>query len=161
MKKVINILAVIIGMLPFVVGGVLNKVMIVQSEHLLPMTMIGLVFCISWGIVAFVFQNKIGNVKRVVVLMNAIAGVDLLLLGIQELVVHAYWSNVIGMWSQLFYLPLIKIAFLFTRWSHTMFAAYIASFLLMVVISFLGCKISKSFRTDCVVSDSAGRSNLD
>lgn len=141
MMRVKNVLTIITGAIPFVVGSILNRALIEQSDSVLPLLRIGLLFLSFWGIVAFVFQNRMKNAKRVVVLLNAIAAIDLLLLGIQELVIHAYWGNVIGGWSQLFYLPVIKIGFLLTNWSHTVFSAYVVSFVLMIVVSVLGCRI--------------------
>lgn len=139
--RVKNVLTIITGAIPFVVGSILNRALIEQSDSVLPLILIGLLFLSFWGIVAFVFQNGMKNAKRVVVSLNAIATIDLLLLGIQELVIHAYWGNVIGGWSQLFYLPVIKIGFLLTNWSHTVFSAYVVSFVLMIVVSVLGCRI--------------------
>lgn len=139
--RVKNVLTIITGAIPFVVGSILNRALIEQSDSVLPLILIGLLFLSFWGIVAFVFQNSMKNAKRVVVSLNAIATIDLLLLGIQELVIHAYWGNVIGGWSQLFYLPVIKIGFLLTNWSHTVFSAYVVSFVLMIVVSVLGCRI--------------------
>lgn len=70
----------------------------------------------------FFFYQKVKDTKTVVVLLNAV-----------------------GSWSQLFYLPLIKVGFTLANWSHTMFIAYAVSFVLMVATSILGCKISISY----------------
>lgn len=142
MKKVINVLVIIAGAFPLMVGSILNKIMLEKLESVLPLLLIGLLFLNVWLMTAFLFQNRMKNTKRVVVLLNAIAAIDLLLLAIQELVIHAYWGNMIGVWSQLFYLPIVKFGFMVTSWSHTMFSAYAASFILMLAVSLLGCKIS-------------------
>lgn len=145
MKKTTNVFMVITGAIPFVLGGIQNKLMMVLSYEVLPFYLLAALFWLFWGVLAFFFYQKVKNTKTIVVLLNAVAAVDLLLLGIQEFIVQAYWMNVVGSWSQLFYLPLIKVGFTLANWSHTMFTAYVVSFILMVAASILGCKISISY----------------
>ena len=40
--------------------------------------------------------------KQIVIFLNLIAALDLVLVGIQILVLHSYWPNGIGIWTQLF-----------------------------------------------------------
>lgn len=138
----VNILIFILGALPFFFGGILNWIMTIYSDNIPPYVIIGFLFLLFWGIITYLLKSKIRNTKKVVILLNTIAAIDLLLLGIQELVIHAYWMNVIGVWSQMFYLPLLNIGFKLTSWSHTLFSAYCVSFVLMAAASFLGCRLS-------------------
>ena len=135
----------IAGAIPFVLGSIQNKLMMYFSNEVLPFYLMGALFWVFWGLLAFGFHRKMEDTKKVVVLLNLIAAIDLLLLSVQELIVHAYWMNRIGVWSQLFYLPMIKIGFTLADWSHTVFSAYAVSFVLMIAASVLGCRISVSY----------------
>ena len=135
-----------IGLLPFVVGGTQNWYMLTHADTLLPYSLISLCFLFVWGCIAFLLNSKHQRAKTVVVFLNLIALLDLLLVGVQELLLHRYWMNSIGTWSQYFYLPTINLGFRLTSWSHSVFPAYAASFILMVAVSFVGCKLREKFK---------------
>ena len=42
----------------------------------------------------------------------------LLLLGVQELILHAYWFNPVGWLTQFYYLPLLRAGVLLTNWTR-------------------------------------------
>ena len=86
-------------------------------------------------------ERKRKRTKQIVIFLNLIAAFDLVLIGIQILVLHAYWLNGIGIWTQLFYLPVLNLGFCLTNWSHGVFPAYAAGFILMVGVTFAGCKL--------------------
>ena len=135
-----------IGLLPFVVGGTQNWYMLTHADTLLPYSLISLCFLFVWGCIAFLLNGKHQRAKTVVVFLNLIALLDLLLVGVQELLLHRYWMNSIGTWSQYFYLPTINLGFSLTSWSHSVFPAYAASFILMVAVSFVGCKLREKLK---------------
>ena len=130
-----------IGALPFVVGGMQNWYMLNNADTLLPYSLISLFFLFIWGCIAFLLNGRRQQTKIVVVFLNLIALLDLLLVGIQELILQHYWTSIVGTWSQYFYLPLLNLGFRLTNWSHIVFPAYAASFLLMLGVSFIGCKL--------------------
>ena len=115
--------------------------MLTYMDYLLPYGLISVFFLLIWGCIAFLLNNRYHKTKAIVISLNLIAALDLLLLGIQELIRHAYWMNSVGKWSQLFYLPMLNLGFSLTNWSHSVFAAYVACFALMVAASLLGCKL--------------------
>jgi len=134
-------LIVMLGVLPFVIGGIQNWYMLNYMDSVFPYGLIAVFFLLIWGCIAF-FLNRICQKTRIVVIfLNLIAMLDLLLIGIQELILHAYWMNGIGVWSQFFYLPVIKLGFSLTKWTPRVFAAYAVSFVLMITASFAGCKL--------------------
>ena len=135
-----------IGLLPFVVGGTQNWYMLTRADTLLPYSLISLCFLFVWSCIAFLLNGKHQRAKTVVVFLNLIALFDLLLVGVQELLLHRYWMNSIGTWSQYFYLPTINLGFSLTSWSHSVFPAYAASFILMVAVSFVGCKLREKLK---------------
>lgn len=139
-------IAIIVGALPFVVGGIQNWYMRTYMDSILPYGMISVSFLIVWGCIGFLLNGNHQNTKRIVVFLNLIAVIDLLLIGAQELIFHAYWMNSIGMWSQLFYLPMVNLGFSLTIWSHSVFPANVVSFILMVAASFAGCNLRERMK---------------
>lgn len=142
MKKKLRItLAVALGGLPFVAGGIQNWYMLSYMDSLLPYSLISIFLLLAWGCIAFILKGNHQKTKDIVISLNLIAMLDLFLLAIQELILHAYWMNSIGAWSQLFYLPLVNLGFTLTNWSHNVFSAYAVSFALMFLASLAGCKL--------------------
>ena len=143
-----TLVLILLGALPFVFGGVQNWDMTTHMDSILPYTLIAFAVLLIWGLLAFFFNQDGTQTKRIVVCLNLIAAVDLFLIGVQELILHAYWMNLIGAWSQFFYLPVLRFGFSLTSWSSRMFPAYAASFLLMVGVSLLGCKLREKWRCE-------------
>ena len=132
---------VVLGALPFVIGGIQNWYLLTYMDSILPIRLVPILFLLVWGSIAFLVKGNRQRARKVVIFLNLIAALDLLLLGVQELILHAYFLNIIGRYSQHFYLPIIWLGARLTRWSHSTFPAYVASFLLMVGASFIGCKL--------------------
>ena len=137
---------VMLGAVPFVVGGIQNWYMLTYMDSLLPYGLISVSFLLVWGCIAFLFNRNHQRTKEIVIFLNLIALLDLLLIGFQELIFHAYWMNSIGLWSQFFYLPMINLGFSLTTWSHSVFPAYVVSFILLVAASFAGCKLREKLK---------------
>lgn len=136
-----KVLLLALGLTPFLLGRVMSRYMMAYPDTLLPYLWIAILFLILWGGLSFLLKGKTGKTSEVLIFLNAVAAFDLLLVGVQELLLHAYWLNAAGVWSQLYYLPVIHVGFRLTDWSHSVFSAYAASFLLMAGASFLGCKL--------------------
>ena len=62
------------------------------------------------------------------------------LLGVQELSLHAYWDNAVGLLTQFFYLPLLRLGAIVAMWTGQVFWFYFGAFLLLVLSSWLGCR---------------------
>lgn len=131
----------ILGALPFAVGRIQDWYMSANLNSSLPYGVISLAFLSAWGLLAFLMNGNGKRTKQIVIFLNLIAAFDLVLIGIQILVLHAYWPNGIGIWTQLFYLPVLNLGFCLTSWSHGVFSAYAAGFILMVGVTFAGCKL--------------------
>lgn len=147
MKKITMI---IIGFIPFLIGGILNGIMLKAPTILPPLLLIGILYLLLWGFGANRLRPHSKNTLTLLVCMNAPAGIVLILLGIQEILLGQYFSNAVGLWTQYFYLPLLSIGYQLTFWSTSAFAAYCASFLLMIVTAFIGCRVcsGKNHRKD-------------
>lgn len=138
-----RILFVALGFLPFAFGGLINWAAMTHPDHIPSYPLIGILFLLLWAAISFLIKLRRKSSKEVVLSFNLIAFIVLLLIGIQELILHAYWSNLVGIWTQLFYLPLLNIGFTLTRWSSSVFSAYCAAFVLMLLASALGCSLRK------------------
>ena len=137
------LLCIACGFLPFVFGGLMNWYMMTNPNALPPFFLIAMGMLILWAVVSFFMMGRIQNEKKVVLSLNGVAFIVLILLGVQEMVLQAYWMNPVGTWTQFFYLPLLRLGFTFTSWTPSMFLAYAASFLLMLLASVLGCRLKK------------------
>ena len=133
----------ILGLLPFALGGFLNWFMMANSGLLPNLVTIGFAALVIWGAIAFAVKPYVKSIKKTVIGLNLPAFAVLILVGVQELILHAYWQNAVGAWTQLFYLPLIDLGFRLTPWSHGVFSAYCAAFVLMVEASAIGCVLRK------------------
>lgn len=127
------------GLLPFAAGYGMHWMMTENPDLRLPYGLIGLVFLLLWGGIAFlagIFARRRPLLE--ITCMNGAALVVLVLLGIQELVLGAYFSNAAGVWTQLYFLPLLRFGFSLTSWSSRVFAADAAAYLLMAAAAYLG-----------------------
>lgn len=143
-----TVLLVILGLLPFVAGGLMNHSMLAHPDTLPPFLLIGLLLLLGWGLISFFAVRRGGCVETVVLSLNAVAALVLVLLGVQELILGAYWTNAAGAWTQYFYLPLLNLGFTLTSWSHSVFPAYAAAFVLLAAASALGCVLGKRSRSE-------------
>lgn len=137
------VILVVLGFIPFALGSFMNWFMMTYSNTLPPLALVGIVTLLIWAAIAFLVKPYIKDTKKVIIGLNSVASVVLVLVGIQELLLHAYWQNLIGVWTQFYYLPLLNIGFRLTNWSHSVFSAYCAAFLLMVIATLLGCKLRR------------------
>jgi len=134
---------IIAGALPYLFGGLLNWYMNLRPEAVWIFPLAVAFTLAVWAVLSFMAFRPDGRIGRVVISLNFIAFVDLLLVAAQELVLKSYWPNTIGIYTQLFYLPVLDAGFALTRWTSSMFWSYLASFVLLLAASFAGCKLKK------------------
>lgn len=137
------ILLTALGLIPFALGSFMNRLMMAYANVLPPFTLFAVITLLLWAAIAFLAKPFIRSTRKVMICLNLLGLIDLMLLGIQELLLGAYWNNFAGVMTQFYYLPLINLGFRLTAWSHTVFSAYCAAFLLMVGASYLGCLLRK------------------
>ena len=87
------LLLFLLGLLPFAVGGLMNWAMLAYPDVLPPFSLIAILFLLIWGAIAFFARPCVAGVRTLAVCLNLAAGIDLILVGVQELVLGAYWSN--------------------------------------------------------------------
>jgi len=139
----ITVLLILLGALPYLFGGLLYWYMTIHPE-------MGWVFPAAaaftlavWAVLSFIAFRFTNRISKVVIPLNFIPFVDLVLVAVQVLILKSFWPNVIGTYTSLFYLPVMDAGFALTHWTNSMFWAYVASFILLVVASFAGCELKK------------------
>ena len=129
------------GLLPLVLGVLLDRAMMtVFFDVTPPLRLIGILTLGVWFGLAFLLGGWAGDPRQAAALLNLPALLVLVLLGVQELALHAYWQNLAGVLTQLFFFPLLSLGFALTGWSQSVFSAYCAAFLLLAAASYLGAR---------------------
>ena len=137
------ILLVILGAIPYLLGYAMNWYMMEHMDALLPFKWIAVLFLLFWGLLAFLCNRKGAHSKQVILFLNLFAALNLVLLGVKEVILGAYWSNWLGLVTQFFYLPILNLGFGLSSWFSSVFVAYVVCFLLMVAFSYAGCRLRK------------------
>mgnify|MGYP001855463879 CR=1 FL=1 len=122
----------------------MNWAMLTWQNSLPPLLLIALLLLLVWGLIAFLARPRMKSTAAVILPLNLIALLVLLLLGVQELILHAYWFNPVGWLTQFYYLPLLRAGVLLTSWTSSVFTAYCAAFLLMLAASTFGCNLRRA-----------------
>ena len=124
----------LVGLSPFLLGWLLSLGMttIFAQMGAWFYIVVGLAVLTLWMVVSGTFGFK--GSKR------GMALVVLVLLGVQELSLHAYWDNAVGLLTQFFYLPLLRLGAIVAMWTGQVFWFYFGAFLLLVLSSWLGCR---------------------
>ena len=109
------ILLVILGAIPYLLGYAMNWYMMEYPDTLPPLRWIAVLFLLFWGLLAFLCNRKGAHSKQVILFLNLFAALNLVLLGVQEVILGAYWSNWLGLVTTVFYLPHFKSGLLDCR----------------------------------------------
>ena len=132
---------ILLGAMPLGVGWLLNWYMNLHPETFPPMFIIGLAFLLAWGFASWKLNQKALATGAVMIPQHAVAVIMLVLVAIQ-LMTGNYWVSYLGIASQMFFMPVLYVGAVFFNWAGT-FGIYFASFLLMLLVSFIGCKIAE------------------
>ena len=115
MKK---FLLFLIGLIPFVLGFAMNSWLMNNPNSILPFRLIGILFLVFWVWVGFITCKYAKTSYHSAVIIHLPAIFVLLLVMYQDMVLEEYWSNLLGLATQVYYLPLINLSsFIF---SYTM-----------------------------------------
>ena len=140
MAKAVRLICV--GMVPLILGFLLNGVM--QTSPISGFIWLALSFLllIAWGYLAFKVSNPAHNSMMQALLMCAFGLVMLLFVLYQELVMGAYWGNIIGVGTQMYFLPWVALASLVIH-SLRLWPIYVAIWLGLFVTSCIGCLLKR------------------
>ena len=137
------IFLVILGAIPYLLGYAMNWYMMEHMDALLPFKWIAVLFLLFWGLLAFLCNRKGAHSKQVIFFLNLFAALNLVLLGVQEVILGAYWSNSLGLITQFFYLPILNLGFGLSSWFSSVFVAYVVFFFLLPPFSEAACRLGK------------------
>ncbi|MHA6253090.1 hypothetical protein [Oceanobacillus sp. CAU 1775] len=145
-KKMILLL---LGFIPLIIGFLMNSWIIDNPDSVLPSNLIGIIFLVLWIVVGFIsFTFEKSQLKSfLIVHLPAIAMFVLLMY--QEMIVGGYWSNLLGVATQFYFMPMIGLAhslisiFIFT--TKGLWLMCLLALLLMVVAFYLGNYFRKSW----------------
>ena len=129
---------VLLSLMPLGLGWLLNWYMTIHPETFPPLFIIGAAFLLVWGYISWRVNNKVLCTGPVMLIQNGFAAVALILLAIQS-IQGAYWEGLLGVGSQMFYMPMLYFSYCFFDWMG-LYGTYFVCFLLMVLVSFLGCR---------------------
>ena len=118
----------LVGLSPFLLGWLLSLGMttIFAQMGAWFYIVVGLAVLTLWMVVSGTFGFK--GSKR---------GMALTMLCIN---LPAYWDNAVGLLTQFFYLPLLRLGAIVAMWTGQVFWFYFGAFLLLVLSSWLGCR---------------------
>ena len=131
---------IVLGAMPLGLGWLLNWYMNLHPETFPPMFIIGLAFLLAWGFASWKVNKKLLETGTVLIAQHAIAAIMLVLVTIQ-LITGNYWVSYLGIASQMFFMPVLYVGAVFFNWAGT-FGIYFSCFLMMLLASFIGCKIA-------------------
>lgn len=132
---------ILLGAMPLGLGWLVNWYMNLHPETFPPMFIIGLAFLLAWGLASWKMNKKMLETGTVLLVKHAIAAIMLVLVTIQ-LITGNYWVSYLGIASQMFFMPVLYVGAVFFNWAGT-FGIYFSCFLMMLLASFIGCKIAE------------------
>lgn len=134
-------LMILTGLLPLGVGYLLNWYMYLHQETFPPLFLVGAAFLVVWFLLARKMNKKVMRTGTVMLCQNSAAVLAIILLGVQALA-GGFQEGLLGILPQMFYMPMLYFSYCFFNWMG-LFGMYAACFLLMVLVSFLGCKTAE------------------
>ena len=146
MKK---LLLVLIGLIPFGLGFAMNSWLMDNPNSILPFRLIGILFLVFWVSVGFITCKYAKTPYHSAVILHLPALFVLLLVMYQDIVLEEYWSNLLGLATQVYYLPLINLSSFIFSYTMTgglfvqMSTATVVAFLLMYGSYYVGCYFKK------------------
>jgi len=139
-----------LGLIPFVLGFLINSWLMQNQNLVFPSKLIGLIFLSFWLLIGFATSEFEKTLLKSTLIVNLPAFLMLLLIMYQEIILGHYWANIIGIAAQFYYLPLINIAssvyrifsFLTSGITYTRWVCLVG-FLLMFASYYLGGYLKK------------------
>lgn len=144
MMKTIKLIGV--GIIPLILGFLLNWLIltfpIIGSVYIF----LGLLFLALWEYCSFKLADAQKNSILQAFIICAFGLLMLILVLYQELIAGAYWSNVIGLGTQMFFLPWLSLAAVVVRPFMNVIRTwpmYLVIWAGLFVISWAGCFLKK------------------
>ena len=127
---------------PFLLGYLLNYVTVKFDLYGSIILAISLSFTIYWFFIGYASASFIKSPIKSIVIGNIFAIADIILILFQELVLDRYFPNAVGTYTQMFYFPMLSVAFKVENMLHLPLSygwmGYILSFILMLSVYYMG-----------------------
>ena len=126
------------GLIPLLAGYFLSYA--VQFLPV-PLFQFNLIFLFLWGLLSYKIQPPDANVLKNQLILHFPALIALILLLYQVLLRGAYWLNVIGLSTQMFFLPVLSLGVSVVNpfvSGAAPWPGYVAGFILMVLAGLIG-----------------------
>ena len=143
MKK---LFLVLLGLIPFVLGFVMNSWLMNNPNSILPFKLIGILFLVFWVWVGFITCKYVKTPYQSAVIIHLPALFVLFLIMYQDIVLEKFWSNFFGLATQFYYLPLINLSNFIFSYTMTISPLMIVAFSLMYGSYYVGCYFKSSQR---------------
>lgn len=140
MKRLVFPALLILGCTPFLFGYLLDRYLMANPDTIPPSFLIGIALLAVWLVLACLCRLFTAGNRQVVLLLNLPAFVVLVLIGFWDLT-GATWMGPVTTWTQLFYLPLMRVGVKLFFGTNTMLTACCVCFVLMVGAAYLGCRL--------------------
>ena len=140
MKK---LLLVLLGLIPFVLGFAMNSWLMDNPNSILPFKLIGILFLVFWVWIGFITCKYAKTPFQSAVIIHLPALFVLFLIMYQDIVLEKFWSNLFGLATQFYYLPLINLSSFIFSFTMTISPLMIVAFLLMYGSYYVGCYFKK------------------
>lgn len=137
MKQTIKLLAA--GLLPLAAGWALNFAILHLS--FVPLLLTNLILLILWGILSYALSSPERNPALQALLLCGVGVLMLALVLYQELVMGEYWTNLIGLTGQMYFLPTLTLSFtIFQLFPMVirLWPCYIVCWIFMYLASLIG-----------------------
>ena len=135
-----------LGIVPWFAGLLTDSFIMIFPNTTLAFIFISVAAPVGWGVIAFLWEPKVKKIWKVVLFQNLVSAVVFVLICVQMLGSGRFWPGILGSLSQMFHLPFLSLGARLTNWSGSLWPAYCAAFILMLLVSFIGCLISKRRR---------------
>lgn len=132
------------GLLPAITGHLMNVYMMANPDKVLPYGLIGVLFLLVWGMFGFISARRQLAIKPALLAAHDIALLALVLVLLQAIGFGRYWNNVVGVASQLYFLPVLNLSSRLAFWGGPLWQVYIVSFLLLAGTFALGYRLGNS-----------------
>lgn len=133
-----------IGILPLIVGFVMNYAILYLPIPGFVSILLGLLFFALWGYLSFKIADSNRNPIIQALILCVFGLLMLVLLLYQELIMGEYFANLIGFASQMFFLPFLStISSIVVPFLNviTMSPIYVVVWIAMFIISCIGCLV--------------------
>lgn len=142
MKKVILLL---LGLVPFIVGFLMNGWIIQNPDDVLPYKVIGITFLAFWLLVGFLTAKFSNTPLKSTSIINLPAMFILLIIMYQDIIASEFLSNAFGRATQYYFMPLLNIgaSIVGTFLTVHVWSASFIAFLLMFAAYYLGAYLKE------------------